>query len=37
MRFELYLESGPRHRKTWVFVPGQYSIGSNSCVDTAST
>lgn len=22
MRFELYLESGPRHRKTWVFVPG---------------
>ena len=22
MRFELYLESGPQHRKTWVFVPG---------------
>jgi predicted RNase H-like HicB family nuclease len=22
MRYELYLESGPRHRKTWVYVPG---------------
>ena len=22
MRFELFLESGPQHRKTWVFVPG---------------
>jgi predicted RNase H-like HicB family nuclease len=22
MRFDLYLESGPRHRKTWVYVPG---------------
>ncbi len=22
MQFELYLESGPQHRKTWVFVPG---------------
>jgi predicted RNase H-like HicB family nuclease len=22
MRFELYLESGPQHRKTWVYVPG---------------
>jgi predicted RNase H-like HicB family nuclease len=22
MRFELYLESGPQHRRTWVFVPG---------------
>ena len=22
MRFDLYLESGPQHRKTWVFVPG---------------
>jgi predicted RNase H-like HicB family nuclease/uncharacterized damage-inducible protein DinB len=22
MRFELYLESGPKHRKTWIYVPG---------------
>ena len=22
MRFDLYLESGPQHRKTWVYVPG---------------
>jgi predicted RNase H-like HicB family nuclease/uncharacterized damage-inducible protein DinB len=22
MQFDLYLESGPQHRKTWVFVPG---------------
>jgi predicted RNase H-like HicB family nuclease/uncharacterized damage-inducible protein DinB len=22
MRYELYLESGPQHRKTWVYVPG---------------
>ena len=22
MRFELYLESGPQHRKTWIYVPG---------------
>jgi predicted RNase H-like HicB family nuclease len=22
MHFDLYLESGPQHRKTWVFVPG---------------
>jgi len=22
MRFELYLESGPQHRKTWVYIPG---------------
>jgi predicted RNase H-like HicB family nuclease len=22
MRFDLYLESGPQHRKTWIYVPG---------------
>jgi predicted RNase H-like HicB family nuclease/uncharacterized damage-inducible protein DinB len=22
MQFDLYLESGPQHRKTWVFIPG---------------
>jgi predicted RNase H-like HicB family nuclease len=22
MRFDIYLESGPQHRKTWVYVPG---------------
>jgi predicted RNase H-like HicB family nuclease/uncharacterized damage-inducible protein DinB len=22
LRFDIYLESGPQHRKTWVFVPG---------------
>ena len=22
MRYELYLESGPQHRKTWIYVPG---------------
>jgi predicted RNase H-like HicB family nuclease len=22
MRFDLYLESGPQHKRTWVYVPG---------------
>src|SRR5664279_4385774 len=22
MRFDIYLESGPQHKKTWVYVPG---------------
>ena len=30
MRFDLYLESGPQHRKTWVSVPslpGCWAVG----------
>lgn len=33
MRFELYLESGPQHRRTWVFVPrlpGCVAVGPTS-------
>jgi predicted RNase H-like HicB family nuclease/uncharacterized damage-inducible protein DinB len=33
MRFDLYLESGPQHRKTWVFVPslpGCVAVGPTS-------
>src|ERR1035437_1745031 len=33
MRFDLYLESGPQHRKTWVYVPslpGCSTVGSTT-------
>jgi predicted RNase H-like HicB family nuclease len=42
MRFELYLESGPQHRKTWVYVPGlpgcsTVASTSEAAVEAAST
>jgi predicted RNase H-like HicB family nuclease len=33
MRYEIYLESGPLHRKTWIYVPG---LAGCSCVAPTS-
>ena len=42
MRFDIYLESGPQHRKTWVFVPslpGCVAVGptSEAAIEIART